>query len=89
MDALNQVLNRLRSNLLRGGNSSHNGNNLSMPGLAYPAAPMLPSYGVRYEKGSYGGLYPFAQMGYQSMDYGGFGQEQGTGSRSSKESRRR
>lgn len=89
LDALNQVLNRLRSNLLRGGNSSHNGNNLSMPGLAYPAAPMLPTYGVRYEKGSYGGLYPFANMGYQSMDYGGFGQEQGTGSRSSKESRRR
>eukprot|EP00250_Pteridium_aquilinum_P002781 c13004_g1_i1 orf=180-1805(-) len=89
LDALNQVLSRLRSNLLRGGNSGPSGTNFSMPGLAYTGGPMLPSYGVRYEKGSYAGLYPFANVGYQGTDYSGFAQEQGTGTRSSKESRRR
>lgn len=90
MDALSQVLNRLRSNLLRGGVPGQSGANFSMPGIAYVGGPIPMAFGVRYDKGAYGGLYPVANMAYQGMGYGGFGQEQsGAATRSFKESRRR
>ncbi|MCO5606091.1 hypothetical protein L7F22_060278 [Adiantum nelumboides] len=89
LDALSQVLNRLRSNLLRGGVPGQSGANYSMPGFAYMGGPIPLAYGVRYDKGAYGGFYPVANVGYQGMSYGGFGQEQGgTVARSIKESRR-
>ncbi|KAI5074099.1 hypothetical protein GOP47_0010060 [Adiantum capillus-veneris] len=89
LDALSQVLNRLRSNLLRGGVPGQSGTNFSMPGFAYLGGPVPMAFGVRYGKGAYGGFYPAANMGYQGMSYGGFGQEQGGSvARSTKEPRR-
>lgn len=90
LDALVQVLNRLRSNIFKGRDSGIGGTNLPMPGLTYAgSASMLPSFGVRQENGSLGGLYPLTNVGFHGMDYGSYGAEQGTGGRSSKEPRRR
>ncbi|KAH7298105.1 hypothetical protein KP509_25G027100 [Ceratopteris richardii] len=78
MEALSEVLNRLRSNALRGGNPAQQKANAPVPGVTYPGGPLPVAYGMRYGKGSYGGFYPVSNMNYQGIRYGGsFGQEQG------------
>lgn len=87
LDALVQVLSRLRNNIFRSSDSGF-GNKLPVPVVAYAgsASMMQPGYGLRPDKGSVRGPYP---VGFYGIEHGAYEPDQGSNGKNVNESRRR